>query len=81
MQTDDLIKHTHRWVLGYCVEWNYHAKQFSDINAVAFLDFVARTHSVVYRYLRGRLTLDGSCSDLECTLAVEAKHVFGLHLD
>lgn len=77
LNRDDLLKQTHRWVWGACVEWNDHAKQF-DVTSTAFTDFVSRTHWVVFRFLRGQQTLDGSCSDFECTLALEAKYTFGL---
>ena len=76
MDISDQVKHTLRWTLGACVEWNQWAKQF-DMNSREFHDFALRTHTVVWRYLRGIQTLDGSCSDFECTLAIEAKHVFG----
>lgn len=74
--TVNLINTTHRWVLGYCIEWNWQAKQFSDTTSQAFTDFVERTHTVVYLYLMGRRELTGACSDFECTLASEAKAIF-----
>ena len=79
LHRDDLIKHTWRWVTGACIEWNNQVQQFADISSAAFLDFRHRVHHVVYRYLRGQQTLDGTCSDLECTLALEAAQVFGLY--
>lgn len=79
LQRDDLIKQTHRWVLGACIEWNETAKQFAPRDVHEFRRFVERVHTIVVRFLRGQQTLDGTCSDLECTLALEAKQVFGLH--
>lgn len=78
LNRDDLIKQTHRWVLGACIEWNDHFQQFADTSSREFRDFVNRTHHIVFRFLRGQQTLDGSCSDFECTLALEAKYTFGL---
>lgn len=79
MHFDDLLKYTYLFVLGACVEWNWQTKQFNDTNSREFMDFVARTHTVVFRYLRQQQTLDGSCSDLECALAHNARHAFGWH--
>jgi hypothetical protein len=79
MDISELIKQVRRWVLGACTEWNEQVKQFADLNGVEFRAFVERTANVVIRYIRGQQTLDGSCSDLECTLAIEARHVFGWH--
>lgn len=79
LDISDLIKHTNLWVLGQCVTWNLHAKQFADMAGREFHDFVNRTHTVVFRYLRGTQTLDGTCSDFECTIAIEARRVFGLY--
>jgi hypothetical protein len=39
-------------------------------------DYVERTLEVVWGYLRGTKTLDGSCSDLQCNVALEAFKVF-----
>jgi hypothetical protein len=76
----DLFKETYRWTLDSCVEWNLWARQFSDMTGKNFLDFVKRTHDVVYGYLQGEKSLDGTCSDLECNLALEAKKVFEAYL-
>ena len=79
MSNFDLIKHTLMWTYGQCFLWNQHAKQF-DMNSQQFQDFVHRTHNIVYRYISGKQTLDGSCSDFECTISIEAKHVFRVHM-
>ena len=76
MNRFDLIKHTLQWVWGACILWNQYAKQF-DTNSREFQDFVHRTHGVVIDYLRGRIRLDGACSDFECCTALDAKAVFG----
>ena len=87
MNHPDIIN-TLRWTWGACVLWNQLANQFARdsnelvqfarIDSSEFQDFVHRTHSVIYRYLQGQQTLNGSCSDLECTLALEAKELFGV---
>lgn len=84
LHRDDLLSATLAWVMGKCFEWNLHAQQFVltfDDQDHRFQDFVHRTHTVVWRYLQGHITLDGTCSDLECTMALEAKRIFGYHLE
>lgn len=38
--------------------------------------YINDTISLVISHLQGRRTLDGSCSDLQCHAALEAKKVF-----
>lgn len=38
--------------------------------------YIGVTTSVVIAYLQGRKTLDGSCSDIQCHVAIEAKKAF-----
>lgn len=75
MHRDDLMLHTLRWVFGYCYMWNQQADQFAP-SSREFTHFVHRVHTVVWRYLHGKQTLDASCSDLECTAAHEARALF-----
>lgn len=76
MHRDDLMQNTLRWVFGYCYLWNQQAKQF-DFNSVEYTRYVHRVHTTIWRYLHGQQSLDASCSDLECTGALEARRVFG----
>ena len=78
MHRDDLVNITLQWVWGACIMWNMDAKQF-DSNSTQMQEFIHRTHSVVWRYLTRRENLDGSCSDLECDLALKAAQAFGQH--
>jgi hypothetical protein len=74
----DLIKNVSLYVQGACLEWNRHYKQF-DANGEEFQRFCERTTEIVFAYIRGKKTLDGSCSDFECTLSIDASKVFGLN--
>jgi hypothetical protein len=69
------------YVWGCCVLWNQWAKQFNDVNSMEFQDFVHRTNETAWRYLVGRKTLDGSCSDHECEVAMKAYRLFSCHLE
>jgi len=75
MYHNDLMTHTLRWVFGYCYLWNQQAKQFAS-GSQEFDDFVHRVHTKVWNHLHGRQALDASCSDLVCTMALDAKHLF-----
>lgn len=75
--TSDRIKFTLEWVWGVCILWNQQAKQF-DAGGSEMIDFVHRTHHIVWKYLNNRQTLDGTCSDLECDTALRAKRLFGI---
>lgn len=75
MQRDDLLNHTLRWVFGYCYMWNRQAQQFAP-GSREFDEYVYRVHTKVWRYLNGQQTLDASCSDLVCTMALEARALF-----
>lgn len=76
MHRDDLLQDTLRWVFGYCYMWNRQAQQFAP-GSREFDEYVYRVHNKVWRYLHGQQGLDASCSDLECTAAIEARRVFG----
>lgn len=78
--TSDLIGHMLAWTWGQCILWNQHTNQFSDVNGREFQQFVHRTNNICWRYTNGMQTLDGSCSDLECDLAMKARSVFGVHI-
>lgn len=77
MNPTDLMTHVLAWTWGQCIMWNQHMNAFADINHQEFQSFVHRTNNVCWRYIHGRQTLDGSCSDLECDLAMKARTVFG----
>ena len=40
------------------------------------VDFVFRTNTIVWRYIKKQQKLDGSCSDMECAAAMEADYIF-----
>lgn len=89
LHNDELIKAVQAWVIGQLYQLVmpgqiYHG-QFNDQNGVLdhnrFLDFALRTTTVVYRYIRGQQKLDGTCSDMDCHLATQAKYIFEHHLD
>lgn len=64
-------KHVEWFVLGACKEY------FSKCHNGDWLEEYARdTIDVVWGYLRGTKTLDGTCSDFQCTTAHAAKQVF-----
>lgn len=60
MDRSELFTHTLNWTWGACFAWNQQAKAFSDLNSTAFQDFVQRTHSCVWKYVTGQITLNGS---------------------
>jgi len=76
MDRSELITHTLNWTWGACVLWNQQAKAFPDLNTEAFLDFVHRTHNCVYKYVSGKITLNGSYSDFEVNSALAARIIF-----
>lgn len=80
LHRDDLITNLLAWTWGQCVLWNQQMNQFSDVNGREFQDFVHRTNHTVWLYINNRKTLDGSCSDHECGLALMAHRVFGHHV-
>jgi hypothetical protein len=67
------LNHLRMFVRGACAERMDREPNFCPDPR----DFAARTLEVVWAYLEGRKTLDGSCSDFECWLAHEAAKVFG----
>lgn len=77
----NLMTHTLAYVYGRCMLWNMEAKQFADLNSQEFLSFAHRTHNVCWRYLHSRQNLDGSCSDFECTVALDARSLFHHHIN
>lgn len=67
------LQHVEFFVRGACqLRWEADPGFCADLG-----DFTRRTFAVVWRYLQGRQTLDGSCSDYDCWLAHEAAKVFG----
>lgn len=75
MNDFDLIEATLRYVIGACFQWEQHAQQFNG-RPDDFYRFCLRTHDVAYKYLKGRKTLDGTCSDFECTVALNVHTTF-----
>ena len=72
----DVDKEVSIWVFGACVSWNCETRQFKAPEDMSFMLFMGRTYSVVLKYLKGQQTLDGTCSDLECDLALRAEKIF-----
>jgi hypothetical protein len=65
-------KLVHWFVLGACVEYNEHTK----LDKKDFEEYVRYCMNVVWKYLHGTQTLDGSCTDALCDLAHQALYVF-----
>lgn len=87
MNRDDLMSATLAWIFGelyqICAPGGPYFSQLSTDNRFdpeKFHDFCLRTHNVVWRYLQGSKELDGTCSDMECTMALKAKRVFHEHI-
>lgn len=79
MHRDDLLQATLTYVWGACVQYN---RQMSNHVSEDQLDqWVTRVHGIVWKYLHGKQTLDGSCSDFECGLALKANSVFAHLVD
>ncbi len=76
----DLVNATLRYIMGACLEWEQHAKQFIG-RPEDFHQFCLRTHDVCWKYARGQKTLNGSCSDFECTTAMEMRRAFRDNFD
>jgi len=72
------IDHVRYFVTGALVE-NFKATG-QKIDDVHFDRYRDQCVEVVYSYLHGKKTLDGSCSDFQCTIALEAKKVFKLSM-
>lgn len=71
----ELMTATLRYIVGVCYEWEQYAKQFVG-RPDDFYQFCLRTHDVCWKYMWGQKDLDGSCSDFECTTAIEMRAVF-----
>lgn len=67
------LKHVQLFVIGACQQREAQSPGFCD----DLTRFTQATVEVVWAYLQGRKTLDGSCSDFDCWLAHEAAKVFG----
>lgn len=89
LHRDDLIDAVLAWTIGQlyqiCRPGSYYFGQMTDGNGNfdhdKFLKFALKVNETVYRYIKRQKTLDGSCSDIECTLAHKAKYAFEIHLD
>jgi hypothetical protein len=81
---DDFMAMVQAWVLGklyeICMPGGHYYSQMTDGNNSfdhrKFHEFALRTHSTVHAYMMRRKTLDGTCSDMECTMAMEAHRFF-----
>jgi hypothetical protein len=72
---DDLLNATLLYIIGACYEWEQHAQQFNG-RPNDFVQFYLRTHNTCWRYCMGQKKLDGSCSDFECTTALNMMCAF-----
>ncbi len=75
LHRDDLIDATLAYIIGACFQWEQHAQQFNG-RPLDFIRFYERTHHICWRYCMGQQTLDGSCSDFECTTAMNMQRAF-----
>lgn len=67
------LKHVEWFVRGACQEREERDPGFTnDLH-----QFTMSTLTVVWRYLRMQQRLDGTCSDFDCHVALEAEKVFG----
>lgn len=88
LHRDDLLDATLAWVIGEIVQVTirpngvYYSQFNTDgrLDVDKFHEFCLNVHNIVWRHLHGRQTLDTTCSDMCCSLAIRAKHVFGPHL-
>lgn len=74
------LKNVRRFVAGACLDHPGRPDEHMNLppwDQGSFHAFVERTTNVVWKYLHGSQTLDGSCSDFECVLSIEAAQVFG----
>ena len=84
MDKQEFMAMVQAWVVGklyeICMPGGHYFSQMTDGNNTfdhrKFHDFALRTHGTVHAYLMNRKTLDGSCSDMECSLAMEAHRLF-----
>jgi len=79
----DLIAAVQSWVIGelfqICAPGGHYFSALSvdnQFNPQKFTEFATRVTNTVYMHLIGNKTLDGSCSDMECSLALKAKGIF-----
>lgn len=76
LHRDDLLDATLAYIIGACFQWEQHAQQFNGCDIDDFVQFYLRVHNTCWRYCMGQKTLDGSCSDFECTTAMKMYRAF-----
>lgn len=84
MDKQEFVTMVQAWVLGklfeICKPGGHYFSQMTDGNNSfdfrKFEDFAFRINHTVYAYCMNNKTLDGTCSDMECTLAQEAHRLF-----
>lgn len=54
----------------------YFQRTSMNLDSKEFENYCHRATDTVWRYLRGTKTLDGTCSDLECSVAHLAEKLF-----
>lgn len=67
-------KHIQWFVWGALAEYDYYTNL--GLSAVEFQRFLAETVNVVIGYVNGARALDGKCTDIQCTIALEAAKLF-----
>jgi hypothetical protein len=68
------IKHIQWFVWGAISEWKHHNNLTED-----YYEYSLRTMTIVIAYVQGtRTALGGALSDLQCSIAIEAKKLFSL---
>ena len=79
----EFIAAVQSWVIGelfqICAPGGHYFSALSvdnQFSPLKFTEFATRVTNTVYMYLIGNKTLDGSCSDMECSLALKAKGIF-----
>lgn len=76
LSLESRIEHKHiQWfVMGAIHEWNEASGANFDDDGLT--GYIGSTVNIVIGYLNGTRVLDGKCSDLQCTIAIEAKKIF-----
>lgn len=72
-------KHIQWFVAGAVHEWNHYSG--AALSGDRLQEYIGGTVNVVIGYLQGTRKLDGTCSDLQCTVSLEAEKVFAVTQD
>jgi hypothetical protein len=73
----DFEKHVRYFVAGAMTEYYLRTGRGSEISTNTYEFNLLDVTNTVIRYLAGTKTLDGSCSDFECSIAHEAAKIWG----